>query len=89
MFDKQELHEYDSKQDPEKGSGGYSLASTLSAPADAADEKLRAWGAQNPHYDHELTWTAAEEKELVRIFDLKVLSWIGVMCTLERPLYPE
>lgn len=87
MSEKQEVH--DNKQDPEKGSGSYSLASTLSAPADAADEKLRALGALNPHYDHELTWTAAEEKEIVRIFDLKVLSWIGVMCMLNHALCPE
>ncbi|KAF8938710.1 major facilitator superfamily domain-containing protein [Dissophora ornata] len=55
--------------------------STLSGAEQAGpwDEKLRALGERNPHYDHELTWTAQEEKELVRIFDFKVLSWIGVM----------
>ncbi|KAF9174504.1 hypothetical protein BGX21_000555 [Mortierella sp. AD011] len=56
-----------------------SFASTLSGPIDAADERLRELTKHNPYYDHELTWTAEEEKELVRIFDLKVLSWIGVM----------
>ncbi|KAF9347647.1 hypothetical protein BGX26_000887 [Mortierella sp. AD094] len=56
-----------------------SFTSTLSAPIDAADEKLRALGKHNPYYDHELTWTAEEEKRIVRIFDLKILSWIGVM----------
>ncbi|KAG0051650.1 hypothetical protein BGZ83_003480 [Gryganskiella cystojenkinii] len=80
MSDKQDVHEHHHKQDLEKeGSGGYSIASTLSANPDSPDEKLRALGASNPHYDHDLTWTAEEEKEIVRIFDLKVLSWIGVM----------
>ena len=50
--------------------------------ADYANEKLRVLGQVNPHYDHDLTWTEAEEKEVVRIFDLKILSWIGVMCKL-------
>ncbi|KAG0256751.1 hypothetical protein BG011_004328 [Mortierella polycephala] len=56
-------------------------ATTLSGAGygDHADEKLRALGEQNPYYDHHLTWTAEEEHRLVRIFDLKVLTWIGVM----------
>ncbi|KAF9426306.1 hypothetical protein BGZ76_002819 [Entomortierella beljakovae] len=56
-----------------------SNASTISVPIDATDERLRNFGKQNPYYDHELTWTAEEEKSLVRTFDLKILSWIGVM----------
>ncbi|KAF9963516.1 hypothetical protein BGZ70_007369 [Mortierella alpina] len=78
MSEKQELSDSKHKGDLEKAaSGSSSAASTLSA--DPADEKLRVLGEQNPHYDHELTWTAEEEKQLVRIFDFKVLSWIGVM----------
>jgi len=67
------------QEDLEIKGGSQSLASTLSNP-DSPDEKLRIIGEQNPYYDHNLTWTAEEEKQLVRIFDLKVLSWIGVMC---------
>ncbi|KAK3819901.1 MAG: major facilitator superfamily domain-containing protein [Benniella sp.] len=66
------------QEDLETKGGNQSLASTLSNP-DSPDEKLRIIGEQNPYYDHNLTWTAEEEKQLVRIFDLKVLSWIGVM----------
>ncbi|KAF9282215.1 hypothetical protein BGZ68_006123 [Mortierella alpina] len=77
MAEKQELSDSKHKGDLEKAASGDSVASTLSA--DLADEKLRVLGEQNPHYDHELTWTAEEEKQLVRIFDFKVLSWIGVM----------
>ncbi|KAG0202765.1 hypothetical protein BGX28_004808 [Mortierella sp. GBA30] len=78
MAEKQELAYLDSKVDIEKAkAGSASVTSTLSA--DPADEKLRVLGEKNPHYDHELTWTVEEEKQLVRIFDLKVLSWIGVM----------
>lgn len=44
------------------------------------DQRLRIQGEQNPHYVHELRWTEAEEKEIVRIFDFKILSWIGLMC---------
>ncbi|KAF9201904.1 hypothetical protein BGZ49_007907 [Haplosporangium sp. Z 27] len=53
-----------------------SFTSTLSNPE---EDKLRALAEQNPYYDHDLTWTAEEEKQLVRIFDLKILSWVGVM----------
>ncbi|KAF9916467.1 hypothetical protein BX616_003679 [Lobosporangium transversale] len=58
-----------------------SVTSTLdgAAQADSADNKLRAIGEQDPYYVHDLIWTAEEEKQLVRIFDLKILSWIGVM----------
>ncbi|KAG0356950.1 major facilitator superfamily domain-containing protein [Gamsiella multidivaricata] len=78
--EKQEVYEY-RYEGPEDIERKGSVASTLSGPnqADTPDEKLRKLGEQNPHYDHDLTWTAAEEKQLVRIFDLKVLSWIGVM----------
>ncbi|KAI8595400.1 major facilitator superfamily domain-containing protein, partial [Dissophora ornata] len=77
MAEKQEVYQ-DTKLDLENKSGNISLASTLGA-ADSTDEKLRALGETNPYYDNDLTWTAEEEKRLVRIFDLKVLSWIGVM----------
>ncbi|KAF9182745.1 hypothetical protein BGZ51_008731 [Haplosporangium sp. Z 767] len=43
------------------------------------DEQLRIQAEKNPHYVHDLTWTEAEEKEIVRTFDFKILSWIGVM----------
>lgn len=78
MAEKHELHE-SKLDDLEKKAGNQSLTSTLSTP-DSPDEKLRILGEQNPYYDHDLIWTAEEEKRLVRIFDLKVLSWIGVMC---------
>ena len=46
------------------------------------DERLRIQGEKNPYYVHDLTWTEAEEKEIVRTFDFKILAWIGVMCML-------
>ncbi|KAG0263174.1 hypothetical protein BG011_009177 [Mortierella polycephala] len=53
---------------------------------DCTDERLRVQGEKNPYYVHGLTWTEAEEKKIVRIFDFKVLSRIGIMCksTLNR-----
>ncbi|KAF9181658.1 hypothetical protein BGZ51_007654 [Haplosporangium sp. Z 767] len=67
-------HSYDIER---KGSD----ASTLSGVNhdDYADEKLKTLGEQNSYYDHHLTWTAEEEHRLVRIFDFKILTWIGVM----------
>ncbi|KAG0240597.1 hypothetical protein BGX31_001848 [Mortierella sp. GBA43] len=55
-----------------------SFHSTLNSE-DTPDDRLRILGEKNPHYVHELTWTPEEEKQIVRTFDLKVLSWIGVM----------
>ncbi|KAF9355506.1 hypothetical protein BGX26_006468 [Mortierella sp. AD094] len=78
MAEKQELQDLDSKLDLENKGGNVSIASTLTN-SDSPDAKLRALGEKNPHYDHDLTWTPEEEKRLVRIFDFKVLSWIGVM----------
>ncbi|KAF9897449.1 hypothetical protein BX616_005573 [Lobosporangium transversale] len=43
------------------------------------DEWLRVHGERNPYYVHDLSWTPEEEKQIVRIFDFKILSWIGVM----------
>ncbi|KAK5822416.1 major facilitator superfamily domain-containing protein [Linnemannia elongata] len=43
------------------------------------DEWLRTQGEKNPFYVHDLTWTPAEEKEIVRTFDFRVLSWIALM----------
>ncbi|KAF9586105.1 hypothetical protein BGW38_009640 [Lunasporangiospora selenospora] len=75
-----EKHEVAHTKDLEKADNrSLSIASTLSAPVDFHDEHLRSIGEKNSYYVHDLTWTEAEEKELVRIFDLKVLSWIGVM----------
>ncbi|KAG0303616.1 hypothetical protein BGZ98_006475 [Dissophora globulifera] len=76
MAEKQEYS--DAKTDLEYKGGNASLASTLSV-SDTPDAKLRALGEKNPHYEHDLTWTAEEEKQIVRIFDYKVLTWIGVM----------
>jgi len=53
---------------------------TASDVAPDEDQRLRIQGEQNPYYVHELRWTEAEEKEIVRIFDFKILSWIGLMC---------
>ncbi|KAF9350968.1 hypothetical protein BGX34_000895 [Mortierella sp. NVP85] len=55
-----------------------SLNSSLNH-ADSADDWLRTLGEKNPYYVHNLTWTVEEEKRIVRTFDLKILSWIGVM----------
>ena len=44
------------------------------------DEWLRTQGEKNPFYVHDLTWTPAEEKEIVRTFDFRVLAWIALMC---------
>ncbi|KAF9404380.1 hypothetical protein BGZ94_004215, partial [Podila epigama] len=71
MSDKQEVT---SKTNADIEKAG-SIASTLDAP----DQHLRLLGSKNPYYDHDLTWTEEEEKRIVRIFDLKVLSWIFVM----------
>jgi len=56
-----------------------SLNSSLNH-ADSADDRLRTLGEKNPYYVHNLAWTVEEEKRIVRTFDLKILSWIGVMC---------
>ncbi|KAG0364446.1 major facilitator superfamily domain-containing protein [Gamsiella multidivaricata] len=78
MTEKEEVYDLESKHHAETKGGSASVASTLTAP-DSPDAKLRALGEKNAYYDHGLTWTAEEEKRLVRIFDLRVLSWIGVM----------
>ncbi|KAF9975199.1 hypothetical protein BGZ73_001228 [Actinomortierella ambigua] len=74
MADKQEVHDFSDIE--KKGSSG-SITSTLGA--NDPDEKLKVLGEQHPHYVHDLTWTEEEERRLVRIFDLRILSWIGVM----------
>ncbi|KAF9986482.1 hypothetical protein BGZ75_001785 [Mortierella antarctica] len=51
---------------------------TLESVNDQIDQ-LRLRGEQNPYYVHDLAWTAAEEKQIVRTFDFKILSWIGLM----------
>ncbi|KAF9103098.1 hypothetical protein BGX29_003774 [Mortierella sp. GBA35] len=80
MSEKQEVYEHNGVPvDLERKGSDASSSLNGDTQADYTDEKLRIQGQLNPHYDHELTWTPAEEKEVVRIFDLKVLSWIGVM----------
>lgn len=69
----------DSKDDLERRRHSHDT-STLDG-ADSMDERLRIQGERNPYYVHDLTWTEAEEKEIVRTFDFRILSWIGVMCT--------
>ncbi|KAK5827951.1 major facilitator superfamily domain-containing protein [Linnemannia elongata] len=78
--EKQEVYEHKGVPvDLEHKGSDASSSLNGNSQADYADEKLRVLGQVNPHYDHDLTWTEAEEKEVVRIFDLKILSWIGVM----------
>ena len=81
MSEKQEVYEHKGVPvDLERKGSDASSSLNSNLKADYAEEKLRVLGQINPHYDHDLTWTPQEEKDLVRIFDLKVLSWIGVMC---------
>jgi hypothetical protein len=51
------------------------------------DEWLRAQGEKNPFYVHDLTWTPAEEKEIVRTFDFRVLTWIALMCKFQNKIH--
>ncbi|KAG0226747.1 hypothetical protein BGW42_003437 [Actinomortierella wolfii] len=74
MPDTKEVYDF---PDEEKQNSRKSVASTLST--NDLNEKLKAIGETNPYYIHDLTWTEEEERRLVRIFDLKILSWIGVM----------
>ncbi|KAF9162783.1 hypothetical protein DFQ26_003242 [Actinomortierella ambigua] len=46
---------------------------------DVSDRRLREIGEQHPFYVHDMTWTEEEEKRLVRTFDLRIMSWIGIM----------
>ncbi|KAG0267907.1 hypothetical protein DFQ27_007984 [Actinomortierella ambigua] len=74
MSDKQEAH---GSPDLEKKGSGDSSNSILTASD--VDDKLKALVAANPHYVHDLIWTEEEERRVVRIFDTKILTWIGVM----------
>ncbi|KAG0235622.1 hypothetical protein BGW41_000723 [Actinomortierella wolfii] len=74
MPDTKEVYDF---PDEEKQKSRKSVASTLST--NDSNEKLKAIGETNPYYIHDLTWTEEEERRLVRTFDLKILSWIGVM----------
>ncbi|KAF9430264.1 hypothetical protein BGZ76_000901 [Entomortierella beljakovae] len=43
------------------------------------NDLLRIECEKNPYYVHDLDWTPEEEKKVVRTFDFRILSWIGVM----------
>ncbi|KAG0094369.1 hypothetical protein BGZ93_007316 [Podila epicladia] len=69
----------DSKQDLKNLDVERASIDSGSDVAPDEDKRLRIQGEQNPYYVHELQWTESEEKEIIRIFDFKILSWIGLM----------
>lgn len=44
-------------------------------------DRIEVKGKLQDYNIHDLDWTPEEEKRIVRIFDLKILGWVGVMCT--------
>ncbi|KAF9973025.1 hypothetical protein BGZ73_003775 [Actinomortierella ambigua] len=71
MADKKDVHKVDLER--QNSSSGSSFSEDIS------DRRLREIGEQHPYYVHDLTWTEEEETRLVRTFDFRIMSWIGVM----------